>query len=147
MHAFYCDQFVLPLPSDHRFPMPKYSLLRERALAAGILAPADLHIPEAATDEQILRAHDADYLERVKTGTLSPAEIRRIGFPWSPLMVERSRRSSGGTIAACRTALEEGIAVNLAGGTHHACRDHGEGYCIFNDSANARCTPSSNMSK
>lgn len=135
MHAFYCDQFVLPLPSDHRFPMPKYSLLRERALAAGILAPADLHIPEAATDEQILRAHDADYLERVKTGTLSPAEIRRIGFPWSPLMVERSRRSSGGTIAACRTALEEGIAVNLAGGTHHACRDHGEGYCIFNDSA------------
>jgi len=135
MRAFYCDQFVLPLPSDHRFPMPKYSLLRERALAAGILAPAELHIPEAAADEQILRAHDADYLERVKTGTLSPAEIRRIGFPWSPLMVERSRRSSGGTIAACRTALEEGIAVNLAGGTHHACRDHGEGYCIFNDSA------------
>lgn len=135
MRAFYCDQFVLPLPSDHRFPMPKYSLLRERALAAGILAPEDLHIPEAAADEQILRAHDADYLERVKTGTLSPAEIRRIGFPWSPLMVERSRRSSGGTIAACRTALEEGIAVNLAGGTHHACRDHGEGYCIFNDSA------------
>ncbi|MBZ0284615.1 MAG: histone deacetylase [Anaerolineae bacterium] len=135
MRAFYCDQFVLPLPPDHRFPMPKYSLLRERALSTGILAPVDLCIPEAATDEQILRAHDADYLERVKTGTLSPAEIRRIGFPWSPLMVERSRRSSGGTIATCQAALEEGVAVNLAGGTHHACRDHGEGYCIFNDSA------------
>src|SRR5262249_36508441 len=101
----------------------------------GILKPSDLHVPEAATDEQILRAHDADYLERVKTGTLSEKEVRRIGFPWSLEMVERSRRSSGATIAACRAALEESIAVNLAGGTHHAFRDHGEGYCVFNDSA------------
>ena len=135
MKAFYSDTFVLPLPENHRFPMAKYRLLRERILAEGIIAPEDLIVPPAATDEQILRAHDADYLERVVGGDLTAHEIRRIGFPWSPEMVERSRRSSGATIMAGRTALEEGIAVNLAGGTHHACRDHGEGYCVFNDSA------------
>ncbi len=135
MKAFYSDTFVLPLPDNHRFPMAKYRLLRERIVAEGIIAPGDLLLPPAATDEQILRAHDVDYLERVVGGDLSAAEIRRIGFPWSPEMVERSRRSSGATIMACRTALDEGIAVNLAGGTHHACRDHGEGYCVFNDSA------------
>jgi acetoin utilization deacetylase AcuC-like enzyme len=135
LKCFYTDHFVLPLPTTHRFPMPKYSLLRERVVAEGIIRPEDLIVPEAATDEQILRAHDADYLEKVKTGTLTAKEIRRIGFPWSPGMVERSRRSSGATMAACRTALMEGFAVNLAGGTHHAFRDHGEGYCVFNDSA------------
>jgi acetoin utilization deacetylase AcuC-like enzyme len=135
MRAFYSDTFVLPLPENHRFPMAKYRLLRERILCEGILAPDDLIIPDAATDEQILRAHDRDYLERVQFGRLSEREIRRIGFPWSPEMVERSRRSSGATIAACRAALEDGIAANLAGGTHHAFRDHGEGYCVFNDAA------------
>ncbi|MBI5667562.1 MAG: histone deacetylase [Chloroflexi bacterium] len=135
MKAFYTDQFVLPLPPDHRFPMRKYSLLRERVLEAGVVAPDDLLIPDAASDEQILRAHDGAYLERVKTGTLTAAEIRRIGFPWSPGMVERSRRSSGGTIGACRFALVEGAVVNLAGGTHHAHRDYGAGYCVFNDTA------------
>ncbi|HEX2906872.1 MAG TPA: histone deacetylase [Phototrophicaceae bacterium] len=134
MKAFYSDHFVLPLPPDHRFPMRKYSLLRERVVAEGLIAPDDLLIPAAATDDQIRRAHDAAYLERVKTGTLTPAEIRRIGFPWSPQMVERSRRSSGGTIAACRAALENGVAVNLAGGTHHAHWDFGSGYCVLNDS-------------
>jgi acetoin utilization deacetylase AcuC-like enzyme len=135
MKAFYSDQFVLPLPAEHRFPMSKYRLLRERVIAEGILPPENLVIPEAATDEQILRAHDVDYVEKVKTGTLTAKEIRRIGFPWSPQMVERSRRSSGATIAACRAAFTDGIAMNLAGGTHHAFRDHGEGYCVFNDSA------------
>jgi acetoin utilization deacetylase AcuC-like enzyme len=134
MKAFYTDHFVLPLPPDHRFPMPKYGLLRQRVLEQGILQPDSLFVPDAASDEQILRAHDAAYLEQVKNGTLTRQEIRRIGFPWSPEMVERSRRSSGATIAACRAALEDGIAVNLAGGTHHAFRDHGEGYCVFNDS-------------
>jgi acetoin utilization deacetylase AcuC-like enzyme len=114
--------------------MRKYSLLRERIVSEQIIAPEDLLVPEAATDEQILRAHDADYLARVVTGTLSRREILRIGFPWSPSGVERSRRASGGTIGACRAALTDGVAVNLAGGTHHAGRDHGEGYCIFNDS-------------
>lgn len=132
MKAFYTDHFVLPLPTEHRFPMRKYALLREKVAATGI---AELCVPDAATDEQILRCHTPDYLERVKTGRLSPQEIRRIGFPWSPQMVERSRRSSGATIAACRAAVRDGTAVNLAGGTHHACHDHGEGYCVFNDSA------------
>lgn len=134
MKAFYCDHFVLPLPPEHRFPMQKYALLRERILMEQIIAPADLLVPEAASDEQILRAHDADYLARVVNGGLTRREILRIGFPWSPAAVERSRRASGGTIGACRLALSDGVAVNLAGGTHHAGRDHGEGYCIFNDS-------------
>ena len=135
MKAFYCDQFVLPLPEGHRFPMEKYSLLRERVLAAGIVTPEDLIVPHAATDEEILRVHDAGYLRRVAGGELDRAEVRRIGFPWSPAMVERSRRSAGGTIEACRAALVDGAAVNLAGGTHHAFRDRGEGYCVFNDAA------------
>ncbi len=135
MQAFYTDHFVLPLPPDHRFPMEKYALLREQVVAHGLVEPENLRIPDAATDEQILRAHDADYLERMKRGDLSRQEIRRIGFPWSPEMVERSRRSSGGTMGACRAALAEGVVVNLAGGTHHAFRDHGEGFCVFNDSA------------
>ncbi len=135
LKCYYTDHFVLPLPAEHRFPMPKYSRLRERVVLEGIIRPEDLLVPEPATDEQILRAHDADYLEKVKMGALTAKEIRRIGFPWTPEMVERSRRSSGATIAACRTALVEGFAVNLAGGTHHAFRDHGEGYCVFNDSA------------
>src|SRR5688572_19759092 len=102
MKVFYTDHFVLPLPTEHRFPMMKYRRLREQVVAEGIIAPENLLIPDAASDEQILRAHDADYLERVKKGTLTSKEIRRIGFPWSAEMVERSRRSSGATIAACR---------------------------------------------
>lgn len=133
--AFYCDHFVLPLPEGHRFPMEKYRLLRERVLESGAVEPADLLVPEAATDEQILRVHDPGYLHRVASGELDRLEVRRIGFPWSPAMVERSRRSAGATLAACREALESGAAVNLAGGTHHAFPDHGEGYCVLNDAA------------
>jgi acetoin utilization deacetylase AcuC-like enzyme len=114
--------------------MAKYRLLRER-VADSLVPPAVLLEPEPARDADILRCHAADYLQRVKTGTLTPKEVRRIGFPWSPVMLERSRRSVGGTIAAGRAALESGFAVNLAGGTHHAYADHGEGYCVFNDSA------------
>lgn len=131
--AFYCDHFVLSLPEGHRFPMEKYRLLRERVLETR--AVSALEVPEAATEEQILRVHEAEYLRRVLAGTLDRSELRRIGFPWSPAMVERSRRSAGGTIAACREALERGAAVNLAGGTHHAFPDHGEGYCVLNDAA------------
>lgn len=135
MKAFYCDHFVLSLPEGHRFPMEKYRLLRERVLASGAVRPVDLAVPEPATEEEILRVHEAEYLRRVMTGGLDRAELRRIGFPWSPAMVERSRRSAGGTIAACREALANGVAVNLAGGTHHAFPDHGEGYCVLNDAA------------
>jgi acetoin utilization deacetylase AcuC-like enzyme len=135
MKVFYSDTFVLPLPEGHRFPMRKYAMLRQRVAESGLVAPSDMRIPQAATDEQLCRAHATAYVRRVQAGELTPQEIRRIGFPWSPEMVERSRRSSGATIAACRAALAEGHAANLAGGTHHAYADRGEGYCVFNDSA------------
>lgn len=133
--AFYADHFVLPLPSTHKFPMAKYSGLRQRLLETAVLPPEALHEAPAASDEELLRVHTRDYLERVKRGELTPKEQRRIGFPWSPQMVERSRRSTGATIAASRSALQAGVGVNLAGGTHHAFADCGEGYCVFNDVA------------
>lgn len=135
MKVFYSDHFVLPLPEGHRFPMLKYARLRERVAASPICGPGELREPLPVTDAEILRAHDAGYLRRVVSGTLSEKEVRRIGFPWSERMVERSRRASGGTVAACLAALEDGFAANLAGGTHHAFADRGEGYCVFNDSA------------
>jgi acetoin utilization deacetylase AcuC-like enzyme len=133
--VFYSDQFVLPLPEGHRFPMNKYSMLRERVERDGICGPGELRVPHPVTDEEILRAHEGAYLKKVVTGTLTDNEMRRIGFPWSERMVERSRRASGGTLGACSAALEEGLAANLAGGTHHAFADCGEGFCVFNDSA------------
>ncbi len=135
MQAFYSDTFTLPLPPEHRFPMGKYRRLREAVAAAGLVADGDLRVPPPATDEELLRAHDAGYVARVKTGTLSDREVRRLGFPWSPALVERSRRSVGGTIAAARAALANGVGLNLAGGTHHAFADRGEGFCVFNDVA------------
>ncbi len=135
MRAFYHDLFTFPLPEKHRFPIEKYRLVRERLLAEGILAPGDLHIPPAATDAQLTLAHTPEYIRKVTAGTLTPKEIRRIGFPWSPQLVERSRRSVGSSIAAGYAALSEGVAVNLAGGTHHAHADFGSGYCVFNDVA------------
>src|SRR5918997_4803427 len=135
MKLFYSDHFVLPLPEEHRFPMKKYSMLRQRVERDGICGPGELRVPHPVTDEEILRAHDPGYLEKVVSGKLTDKEMRRIGFPWSEKMVERSRRASGGTLDACLAALEEGLAANLAGGTHHAFADRGEGYCVFNDSA------------
>jgi acetoin utilization deacetylase AcuC-like enzyme len=135
MRAFYSDHFVLPLPDGHRFPMTKYARLRERVIAEGLVAPSDLREAPAAPWEALTLAHTPDYVAAVAAGTLPPEMIRRIGFPWSPAMVERSRRSAGATIAAARAALEDGAAVNLAGGTHHAFADRGEGYCVFNDVA------------
>lgn len=135
MRAFYSDTFRLPLPATHTFPMEKYTRLRERVIATGLVAREDMLLPHAATDDELALAHDRQYIERVQRGELSADEIRRIGFPWSPEMVERSRRSAGATIGACRAALEDGVSANLAGGTHHAHRDRGEGYCVFNDSA------------
>ena len=137
MKIFKTDQFLLPLPEGHRFPAAKYALLRQRVEAGRLVEPADLATAPAAGDEEITRAHTADYVCRVQNGELTEKELRRIGFPWSPQMVERSRRSSGATIAAARAALSDGAkcAVNLAGGTHHAFPDRGEGYCVFNDAA------------
>lgn len=135
MRAFYSDTFTLPLPAEHRFPMEKYRRLRQAVVASGLVAAHDLRVPAAASDKDLLRVHEADYVERVEIGSLSERELRRIGFPWSPAMVERSRRSVGATIAASRAAGEDGVAINLAGGTHHAFADRGEGFCVFNDVA------------
>lgn len=117
--------------------MTKYTLLRERILAEWAAMEStsvcQLVLPPAATDEQLKLVHTAEYLSAVKSGQLSPLEIRRIGFPWSPKMVERSRRSTGASIAAAQSALTSGLAANLAGGTHHAFAERGQGYCVFND--------------
>lgn len=132
MKAFYTDHFVLPLPEGHRFPMAKYRMVREQV---GEFAGLQLTEAPAASDTELLLAHDPIYLQRVITGTLAPQAQREIGFPWSPGMVQRSRRSVGATIAAARVAGQEGVSVNLAGGTHHAYRDKGSGFCVFNDAA------------
>jgi len=133
LKAFYSDRFVLPLPEHHRFPMQKYARLRERVERE--LPEVELAEPIAATDGQLALAHDTRYIERVAAGQLDAGKVRAIGFPWSPAMVERSRRATGATIAAARTALREGVAANLAGGTHHAAHARGAGYCVFNDAA------------
>lgn len=135
MKIFYSDRFVLPLPDGHRFPMEKYRRLREAIEAHPDFADSRPEVPGPATDEDLLRVHDAGYLAKVLSGSLDRAEERRIGFPWSPGLVERSRRSVGGTIGAALGALEDGTGVNLAGGTHHAFADRGEGFCVFNDVA------------
>ncbi len=132
MQAFHCDRHLLPLPAGHRFPRSKYRLLRERV--AGL---ANLEATEAQPvgDADLVRVHDPSYVAAVTAGTLGAAEQRAIGFPWSEEMVERSRRSVGATVAAARAALAEGVAANLAGGTHHASASRGSGYCVFNDVA------------
>ena len=135
MKAFYSDRFVLPLPVGHKFPMAKYAGLRERLLAEGIVHPDDLSEAPAASWDDLRLVHTAEYVDAVATGNVPRDIQRRIGFPWSPEMVERSRRSVGATIAAARTALDEGVAANLAGGTHHSFADRGEGFCVFNDVA------------
>ena len=132
MRVFHCDHFSYPLPADHRFPAAKYTLLRER-VSRELASRCEMVVPEAATDAELLLAHEPAYLDKVIHGGLSPREVRRIGLPWSPELVERCRRSVGSTIGACRAALEDGLAASLTGGTHHAFADHGEGFCVFND--------------
>ncbi|MFM8708180.1 MAG: histone deacetylase [Planctomycetia bacterium] len=136
MRVFPCDRYPLPLPEGHRFPIDKYRLLRHRLeehAAAG--APLEFIEPHAATDDELARVHDRGYLGRVMAGTLARDEVRRIGFPWSRALVERSLRSTGAAVDAAAAALEDGVAASLAGGTHHAGTDWGEGYCVFNDTA------------
>ena len=133
MLAFHSDAHSLALPPGHRFPQSKYRLLREhfeREPGRLRLQPAP-----AASEGELALAHTPDYVDAVLLGQLSAAQQREIGFPWSPSMAERSRRSVGASIAAARAALAEGVAANLAGGTHHAYADKGSGYCVFNDVA------------
>lgn len=134
MKAFYADQFVLPLPEGHRFPMAKYRLLRD--LIASQWPEVALQQALPASDTELLRVHTPTYVQAVAQGLLSPAAQREIGFPWSSAMAERARRSAGATVLAARAALAgEGVAANLAGGTHHAYADKGSGFCVFNDVA------------
>lgn len=135
MKAFHSDQFVLPLPAGHRFPMSKYRLLRDSVETA--LPGLEVLEAPPATDGELALAHDPAWITAVAEGTTSPTQQREIGFPWSPQMVERARRSVGATIAAARAALFEpdAVSANLAGGTHHAYAHKGSGFCVFNDVA------------
>jgi acetoin utilization deacetylase AcuC-like enzyme len=133
MQVFYATQFVLPLPPGHCFPMGKYQLLRDRLAAE--LPGIRLAQAEPATDGELALVHTPAYIQAISDGSVDPKILREIGFPWSPAMAERARRSVGATIAACRTAFQEGVAGNIAGGTHHAYPDHGGGFCVFNDAA------------
>lgn len=135
LHAWTSARYVVPLPPGHRFPIEKYERLRQRVLAEGLVPSSHLHEPPRVTREQLLRVHTADYVDRLTSGALSESEVRRLGFPWSPGLVERSLRAVGGTCEAVSAALEHGVAMNLAGGTHHAFATHGEGFCVFNDVA------------
>ncbi len=140
LHAWSSARYVIPLPPGHRFPMVKYERVREVALATGAIAPAHMHDAPRADDAMLLRVHTADYVRKIRDGGLDAAEQRRLGFPWSPELAERSYRVVGGTLATTRHALEHGVAINLAGGTHHAFADRGEGFCVFNDVAVALTT-------
>jgi acetoin utilization deacetylase AcuC-like enzyme len=133
MQVFFATQFVLPLPTGHRFPMGKYQRLRDR-LAAEV-PEARLMQAQAASDGELALVHSPAYIQAISDGTVAPAILREIGFPWSDAMAERARRSVGATIAACRAAQREGVAANIAGGTHHAYADKGGGFCVFNDAA------------
>jgi acetoin utilization deacetylase AcuC-like enzyme len=133
VHIYYAATHIQKLPDGHRFPMGKYELLRERL--ATELPNLTLNLSEPATDGELALAHSPAYIDAVTQGRLSPAQQREIGFPWSEGMVERARRSVGATISAARRALAQGVAANLAGGTHHAYADKGGGFCVFNDVA------------
>ena len=135
MKVYYSDTFELPLPESHHFPMEKYRRVRERLETCAFASQLKFSLPPAATDQQLLLVHTPEYLRNVKEGNLTRIEQRRIGFPWSAEMVERHRRSTGATIAAAKAALSDDHGVHLAGGTHHAFADRGEGFCVLNDVA------------
>lgn len=133
LRLYYSDTFVLPLSATHRFPISKYQRLRERIEASTLAPRCELHEAPRASDEALRLVHTDRYINAMRDGTLTALEQRRIGFPWTPEMGERSRRSVGATMAAADHALDAGIGVNLAGGTHHSFADSGQGYCVFND--------------
>jgi acetoin utilization deacetylase AcuC-like enzyme len=133
MQVFYSTQFVLPLPPGHRFPMAKYQMLRDRL--ADELPEIRLMQALPATDGELALVHTPGYIQAISDGSVAATVMREVGFPWSEQMVERSRRSVGATICACRAAFADGIAANIAGGTHHAYADKGGGFCVFNDAA------------
>lgn len=135
MKCAYHPGYQVPLPAGHPFPISKFGLLKDQLLAEGILAPSDLMTPEPLDRATLSLVHTADYLDKLESSGLSAAEQRLLGMPWSEALWARSRLASGGTLLAAREALASGIAGNLAGGTHHAFADHGEGFCVLNDVA------------
>ena len=135
MHLFTSAHYAIPLPDGHRFPMPKYALLRDRVVAEGLVETGRLHEPGRAPLNDLLLVHTPGYVRDITEGTLPPAAQRRIGLPWSERFVERAYRVVRGTCLAAEAALADGVAMNLAGGTHHAFPDRGEGFCVFNDVA------------
>jgi acetoin utilization deacetylase AcuC-like enzyme len=135
LQAWSSARYTIPLPPGHRFPIEKYALLRERVLHEGLVGRAGIHEPSRAERADLLTVHTPDYVDRLTGGLMTNDEQRRLGFPWSEHLVERSWRSVGGTCDAVDSALSAGVAINLAGGTHHAFPTHGEGFCVFNDVA------------
>jgi acetoin utilization deacetylase AcuC-like enzyme len=135
LHCWTSARYTIPLPTNHRFPIAKYARLRDAVIASGLIPAGNLHEPERAPVESLLLVHTERYVQAVIAGTLTDAEQRRIGLPWSESLVERSFRAVGGTCEAAAAALDRGVTMNLAGGTHHAFPDHGEGFCVFNDVA------------
>ncbi|HET9039263.1 MAG TPA: histone deacetylase [Gemmatimonadales bacterium] len=135
MRAWSSARYTVPLPDGHRFPIAKYARIRDEIVARGVLAAGAIVEPDRADRWALELVHTPRYADAVLAGTLTPAEVRRLGFPWSPDLRERSLRTVQGTLEAARDALEIGLGINLAGGTHHAFADHGEGFCVFNDVA------------
>ena len=135
MRVSYHPDYYVELPPTHPFPMSKYPRVFELLCAAGVVSPDEVMQPEEAPLALLSRVHSAEYLAKLEAGTLSDQEIRRLGVPWSPRLWRRSRLAAAGTLLAARAALEDGLAGNLAGGTHHAFADRGEGFCVLNDVA------------
>jgi acetoin utilization deacetylase AcuC-like enzyme len=127
--------YAHPLPEGHRFPMEKYALLPEQLLREGVIDESDFYSPNPLRREKVERIHDAEYIDKLEGQSLTRQEERRTGFPLSPKLVEREYTISGGSVQNVKIAKEEGVALNIAGGTHHAFRDRGEGFCLFNDIA------------
>lgn len=143
LKASHHPDYFLPLPDGHPFPMAKYPLVRERLRAGGWLQAEGEMVPDEASYEDLARVHTRRYLDRLFGDGLDAAEVRALGVPWTPRLLRRSRLAVQGTLLAARAALADGLAGNLAGGTHHAFADHGEGFCVLNDVAvTIRCLQS-----
>ena len=135
LHAWSSARYAIPLPDGHRFPIEKYERLRDRVVAEALVLPEHLHEPARVRADDLTLVHDGSYVRAIEDGSLDATALRRIGFPWSPALAERSFRAVGGTVEAATMALDTGVTINLAGGTHHAFPSHGEGFCVFNDVA------------
>jgi acetoin utilization deacetylase AcuC-like enzyme len=135
MRVFYSPRYYADIGDRHIFPIRKFELVRNRLLSEGSLLSEQFVEPAPASREDVLLVHTIDYIDRLCAGMLTKSELRRLGLPWSPSLVQRSFYATGGTIAAARAALSDGVGSNLAGGTHHAFPDRGEGFCVLNDVA------------